>query len=95
MNMWTKEFASKMGRMVVRGLVRWLEMMGENPPLSRDHGFLVWQVLHQAQDEAGRSLGHELDGGRPGQPGRDAAPIGWVPPLGSIEPKTGPAHRAI
>lgn len=94
--MWTKEFVSKMGRLVVRGLVRWLEMLGENPPLSRDHGFLVWQALHQ-DEVRGRgerlpgNLADTLPSARPGLvPG--AAPLGWVPPL---EPPSGPLHRAI
>jgi hypothetical protein len=46
MNMWTKNFVSNLGRLVVRGMVRWLELLGQNPPLSRDHGFLAWQYLH-------------------------------------------------
>ncbi len=33
---------SLMGRLVVR----WLECLGENPPLSRDHGIHAWRYLH-------------------------------------------------
>jgi hypothetical protein len=62
--MWTKEFPSELGRLVVRGLMRWLEMMGENPPLTREQGFLTWQVLHAHHDDGARND----QGARPGAP---------------------------
>lgn len=32
---------------VARGLVWWVEMLGKNPALSRDHGVFVWRELHE------------------------------------------------
>ena len=83
--MWTKgRFASKLGRLVVRGLVRWLEMLGENPPLSRDHGILAWRALHgeDGTDQAGK-------GAPSGEPGHASGPplappsLAWQSPIRS------------
>lgn len=30
-------------------LVRWLELLGQNPSPARDHGLCAWQYLHQAR----------------------------------------------
>lgn len=76
--MWAKEFLSNLGRLVVRGLVRWLEMMGESPPLTRDQGFLAWQVLHAHYNDGAR---HDQVA-RPGAPAalRDSSTGRWGAP---------------
>ena len=37
---------SKVFSLMGRLAVRWLECLGENPPLSRDHGIHAWRYLH-------------------------------------------------
>ena len=37
---------SKVFSLLGRLAVRWLECLGENPPLSRDHGIHAWRYLH-------------------------------------------------
>lgn len=52
--MWDKVFTS-IGRLVVR----WLELLGQNPPLSRDHGLYAWRYLHeQERRRPHRAPGH-------------------------------------
>jgi len=76
--MWTKEFPTMLGRLVVRGIARWLEMLGENPPLSRDQGFLAWRALHARQDDAARRDREA----RPGAPAalRQGPAVRWGAP---------------
>ena len=47
--------------LLVRGMVRWLEMLGENPPLSRDHGIFAWRYLNQANPPARIMVQEEVE----------------------------------
>lgn len=66
--MWTQS-VMKIGQVVARGFVRWLEMLGQNPPLSRDHGLYAWQHLHAEQRRSTRDQGRRRgDRGAAGRP---------------------------
>lgn len=45
--MWFKQWVYRVLRGIGAGLVRWLEMLGQNPTLVRDHGIAAWQQLHE------------------------------------------------
>ncbi|MCS6912379.1 MAG: hypothetical protein RMK29_07900 [Myxococcales bacterium] len=74
--MWTPNF-SMIGRALVHGLSRWLAMMGDNPPLSRDPGLLCWQYLHDPPGERPATTPADVPAELPQPEG--TGPMTWTP----------------
>ncbi len=69
-------FISRFGHLIRMGLVRWMEMLGQNPPLSRDHGIYAWHYLHEVSLRSPRTPKNGPD--QPAGPRHDGLLSTWA-----------------